>query len=238
MWSLVLLGGLSPSLCTDSEKYRSPNFNFISQAFQIRYSLPEWCRRGLSRDEVPKASGSLHLHFFAKVSNFEQTRPEIVLSVFNAERLIGKFRHEMTISPQTRGRAHRLLTYEAVTGETSVPTESASLRVYAKLRRPLCALAGVVGFRSLASRALTLARAEAPNLSAVQITMDGNLQGLNELEPQIKKDGAEQGDAILIAQLLGLLCTFIGEALTLRLVRDVWPDAAFDDRDSGNGRKA
>jgi hypothetical protein len=68
--------------------------------------------------------------------------------------------------------------------------------------------------------------------------MDGNIQGLRELEAQIKKDGAEQGDAILIAQLLGLLCTFIGEALTLRLVRDVWPDAAFDDPGSANGRKA
>jgi hypothetical protein len=28
-----------------------------------------------------------------------------------------------------------------------------------------------------------------------------------------------------VAQLLGLLVTFIGEPLTLRLVRDAWPDA-------------
>ena len=133
--------------------------------------------------------------------------------------------------------ARRLLAYESVAGETAVPTEAASLRVYEKLRRPLCALAGVAGFWSLASRALTLAKAEAPALSAVQITMDGDLQGLTELEPQIDKDRAEQGDAILITQLLGLLCTFIGEALTLRLLRDVWPEAAFDDPYSANGRK-
>jgi hypothetical protein len=144
--------------------------------------------------------------------------------------------NEMMHPSQTQGLAQRLLAYEAVAGQTSVPTESAVLNVYEKLRRPLCALAGVAGFQSLASRALTLARAEAPSLSAVQITMDGNLQGLLELQLQIKKDGAEQGDAILIAQLLGLLCTFIGEALTLRLLRDVWPDAAFDDPDSANGR--
>jgi hypothetical protein len=134
--------------------------------------------------------------------------------------------------------ARRLLAYEAVTGEASVSTESASLRVYEKLRHPLCALAGVAGFQSLASRALTLARAEVPNLSAVQVTADGSLQGLGELSPQSDTDHAEPGGVILIAQLLGLLRTFIGEALTLRLVRDVWPDAAFDDRDSGNGRKA
>ena len=49
---------------------------------------------------------------------------------------------------------------------------------------------------------------------------------------------AKEGGAILIAQLLGLLLTFIGEGLTLRLVQDVWPEAAFDDRDSGKERKA
>jgi hypothetical protein len=130
-----------------------------------------------------------------------------------------------------------LLAYEAVTGETSVPTESASLRVYAKLRRPLCALAGVAGFQSLASRALTLARAEAPSLSAVQVTGDGSIQGLGELSPQSDTDHVGEGVAILIAQLLGLLRTFIGEALTLRLVRELWRDAAFDDPNFGDGEK-
>ena len=99
--------------------------------------------------------------------------------------------------------ARRLLAYESVAGETAVPTEAASLRVYEKLRRPLCALAGVAGFWSLASRALTLAKAEAPALSAVQITMDGDLQGLTELEPQIDKDRAEQGDADAQNKLAG-----------------------------------
>ena len=139
--------------------------------------------------------------------------------------------------PQTLDLARRLLAYEAVAGETSVPTESANLRVYEKLRRPLCALAGVAGFQSLASRALTLARAEVPSLSAVQVTADGSIQGLGELSPQSDTDHVGEGVAILIAQLLGLLRTFIGEALTLRLVRDLWPDAAFDDPNFGDGEK-
>ena len=130
---------------------------------------------------------------------------------------------ETMLPPETRVLAKRLLAYEAVNGETSVPAESAALRVYEKLRRHLCALAGVAGFQSLASRALTLARAEAPGLSAVQITSDGTLQGLGQLEPAIDND--EGGDGvILIAHLLGLLFIFIGQALTLRLVQDVWPD--------------
>jgi hypothetical protein len=143
----------------------------------------------------------------------------------------------MKNSPETRDWAHRLLAYEAVAGETSAPAESAAVRVYEKLRRPLCALAGIAGFRSLASRALTLAKAEAPALSAVQVTADGLLQGLDELESQSDKDHAEQEASILIAQLLGLLRTFIGETLTLRLVQDAWPDAAFDDPNTRTGEQ-
>ena len=140
--------------------------------------------------------------------------------------------------PESRYLAQRLLTYEAVAGKTSKATDSAALRVFAKLRRPLITLAGVAGFRSLLSRALALARAEAPSLSAVQVAADGSLQGLDELEPQIDKDQAGEGGAILIAQLIGLLLTFIGEGLTLRMVQDVWPEAAFDGRVSEKERKA
>lgn len=127
----------------------------------------------------------------------------------------------------------RLLAYEAIAGKTSEPTQSAALRVYEKLRRPLFTLIGVAGFRSLASRALTLAQTEAPGLSVVQVTADGSLQGLGELDQQIEKDLAEEGGAILIAQLLGLLSTFVGIAFALRLVQDAWPDAAFGDHNSG-----
>jgi len=134
--------------------------------------------------------------------------------------------------------ARRLLTYEAAVGKNSKSTESEAFRVCEKLRQPLCSLAGVAGFRSLLSRALALARAEAPSLSAVQVGADGSLKGLDELGLQNDKDLSKAGGAILIAQLLGLLLTFIGEGITLRLVQDVWPESALDDRDSGKEKKA
>jgi hypothetical protein len=143
---------------------------------------------------------------------------------------------EIVSLPESRHLAQRLLAYEAVAGKNSEPAESAAFRVCAKLRRPLTILAGVAGFRSLLSRALTLATAEAPSLSAVQVTADGSLKGLDELEPQIDKGQARDGGAILIAQLIGLLLTFIGEGLTLRLVQDVWPEAAFNGRVSEKER--
>ena len=138
----------------------------------------------------------------------------------------------------SRNLAWRLLAYEAAGGRNSEPTESAAFRVCEKLRRPLCSLAGVAGFRSLLSRALALARAEDPSLSGVRVGADGSLKGLHELGPQKDKDMSEEGGALLIAQLLGLLLTFIGEGLTLRMVQDVWPESTFDDRDSGKEGKA
>ena len=132
--------------------------------------------------------------------------------------------------PESRYLAQRLLAYEAVAGKNSEPAESAAFRVCAKLRRPLTILAGVAGFRSLLSRALALATAEAPSLSAVQVAADGSLKGLDELASQTGKEQAGDGGDILVAQLIGLLLTFIGEGLTLRLVQDVWPEAAFDSR--------
>jgi hypothetical protein len=121
--------------------------------------------------------------------------------------------------------------------KTSLTTGSTISRVYEKLRRSLCALAGVAGFRSLASRALTLAKAEAPSLSAMQVTADGSLQVPSEAESEGDKLTAGESGVILLAQLIGLLHAFIGEALTLRLLQDVWPNAVFDDCDSEDGEK-
>ena len=130
--------------------------------------------------------------------------------------------------PESRRLAQRLLACEAVAGGNSEPAESAAFRVCAKLRQPLTIFAGLAGFRSLLSRALTLARAEAPSLSAVQVAADGSVKGLDELASQTGKEQAGDGGDSLVAQLIGLLLTFIGEGLTLRLIQDVWPEAAFD----------
>ncbi len=80
---------------------------------------------------------------------------------------------------------------------------------------------GVDAFQVLASRALALAKSESPRLSAVQITANGGLRGLGEVESQTDTDEDGEVGVILIAQLLGLFLTFLGEATTLRLIEDL-----------------
>ena len=133
----------------------------------------------------------------------------------------------MSLPPQ-RDLAQRLLAYENTAGKTSEPKEFSAFRVCETLRQPLCALAGVAGCRSLLSRALTLARAEAPSLSAVQVAADGSLQGLDELRPQVDEDQAREAGIILITQLLGLLVRVVGEGMALQLVTsEILPDFRF-----------
>jgi hypothetical protein len=122
---------------------------------------------------------------------------------------------------KTLDLARSLVAFQAEAGKTALETEPASVRVYERLRRQLSAPVGNDGFQSLASRALALARSESPRLSAVHVLANGGLRGLGEVESQT--DGDEDGEAgiILIAQLLGLFLTFLGEATTMRLIEDL-----------------
>jgi hypothetical protein len=121
----------------------------------------------------------------------------------------------------TRELARSLVASEADASTTSLHTEPATVRVYERLRRQLGSPVGVDGFQALASRALALAKSQSPRLGAVQVTANGGLQGLGEVESQT--DSEEDGEAgiILIALLLGLFLTFLGEATTLRLIEDL-----------------
>jgi hypothetical protein len=119
--------------------------------------------------------------------------------------------------------------YESAAAKPAGVNNSPAFRVCEKLRQPLSRLAGVAGFRSLLSRALALANDEVRWMKAIHVRADGSLEGLDEAQSQLSETEIADGEIVLIAQLIGLLATFIGEELTLRLVQESWPDAAFDD---------
>ena len=122
---------------------------------------------------------------------------------------------------KTRDLARSLVAREADSSAASLQTEPASVRVYERLRRQLGAPVGSDGFQSLATRALALARSESPRLDAVQIMANGGVRGLCEVESQTNSDEYGEVGVILIAQLLGLFLTLLGESTTLRLIEDL-----------------
>jgi hypothetical protein len=136
-----------------------------------------------------------------------------------------------TGSPQIHDLARRLLALEAARGQPSYGQGDEAVRICEKLRALLSKLVGVAGFGSLLSRALALAKAEVPSLGRLRVRTDGSLEGFEEVEWDLVTEARENGGHVLVAQLLGLLITFIGLSLTLSLLRDAWSDATLGGMD-------
>ena len=136
-----------------------------------------------------------------------------------------------TPSPSIRDLARRLLAAEAATQSAAEPRVHPAVRVCEKLRVSLTRFAGVDGFAALLRRALALAREEVPALHGITEKADGSIEGLEKLVADAGNSGVGGSDAAvaITVHLLGLLVTFIGEPLTVRLAREAWPDASLDE---------
>src|SRR5579859_5673838 len=111
-----------------------------------------------------------------------------------------------------RDLARILVADETDAGKDNLHAELATMRVYERLRKQLGASVGIGGFKVLASRALALAKSESPRLNAVKVAENGGLIGLGEARSIADTDEDRKVGIILIAQLLGLFLTFLGEA--------------------------
>ena len=136
-----------------------------------------------------------------------------------------------SVFPAIRDLARRILAIEGArtnAGETPV---DAAVRACAKLQVPLSQFMGCVGFYSLLSRALGLAKKEVPALQVVHVRPDGSLAGFDQIDRGQDAGEFENGRVALVAHLLNLLVTFIGASLALRIACDGWPDASIDKMD-------
>lgn len=128
----------------------------------------------------------------------------------------------------------RQLISEELNRRGAAETEArAAIRVCDKLGRALALVAGNRGYRSLLARALALASAEVSWLTQAEVGPGGSLELSAEAEAKLGRKEAERGGLALVGHLLELLATFIGEALTLRLVQQVWPKAALNPVSKG-----
>jgi hypothetical protein len=132
-------------------------------------------------------------------------------------------------TPPTRDLAMRLIAFDTRKSKAPGIQNPDAFQVCDKLRPHMVTLVGNEAFRALLAHALALAKAEVPALRAVQVKADGTLEMSDEIRAQIQADKFFEGRVVLLAQLLGLLVAFIGENLTLGLVRETWPKVALDN---------
>jgi len=133
-----------------------------------------------------------------------------------------------TAAPEIEELARRLLALELALDNSSAGRADVALQVIEELRVRLIKLAGIHGFRSLLSRALTLTKNQVPSLTSIQVRADGTLEGFDAMDKGPKAGASEQAGILLVTHLLGLLVTFIGGPLTLQLLRDKWPEASLE----------
>jgi hypothetical protein len=125
-----------------------------------------------------------------------------------------------------RDLARRMLAVEAANKSAVDAHVHEAVRVCEKLRVSLTRLTGADGFASLLRRALALAKVEVPSLQSIEVKSDCSV--FEQLAAD-SRDGATDAGVAIIARLLGLLITFIGASLTVRLVGDNWPGALLDE---------
>lgn len=114
-----------------------------------------------------------------------------------------------------------LVTHETRVGNLTATWAAAA--VCDKLRPTLSTLMGATGFRTLLTRALVIACREAPALCKLEVDTAGTLVGSDAAPGQIDKSPDIASDVVLVAQLLSLLTAFIGDGLTLQILREIWP---------------
>jgi hypothetical protein len=121
-------------------------------------------------------------------------------------------------------------------GEAEAVLDAAE-QVCRKLSGRLERLVTVVGYRALLGRALHLAGDEFPYLQGVRAgaNEDACFDGLREKTEGVEPAMLHVALTTVFGTVIGLLTTFIGDDLTARLVREVWPRAPFDGIDPQRG---
>lgn len=97
-------------------------------------------------------------------------------------------------------------------------------RIAARLHEELARVIGSAGLDVLFRRSLVLARRAHPALAGVTAGPRGALAGLDDGARDRRALG--EGATAVVAHFMELLVVLIGEDLAMRLVRDLWPEAA------------
>lgn len=134
-----------------------------------------------------------------------------------------------------RELAQHVITVESAGNISPEGTVAAAFSVCEKFRDPLSTLMGAGGFSALMGRTVAVAATEMPWLKGVSVAQDGTLAGFNASEMRGNAKDFSEGALVLVAQLLGLLVAFIGEDLTFRLVRELWPGVSPEGIDLQQG---
>lgn len=134
-----------------------------------------------------------------------------------------------TRAPEDVELAIRLLSHDDADGRSAVERATADGRVHALLAERLAPLIGAAGAQALLQRSLKLTRVEFPCFEGVVVALERGeppSAAITELAAALSKldpKAASEASAALLATVLGLLKSLIGEQLVLQILRSSFP---------------
>jgi hypothetical protein len=128
------------------------------------------------------------------------------------------------IRPTVRAWSLRIIEREIAGRDTAADIGAALENAFGRLHRLMSSLVGNVGFAAVMSRAVHVTQPRCPCIEAAELEIGETLR-MRGLAAAIERDGADPVVACaaeLLGTTLDLLCAFIGEELTLRIIRTGW----------------
>jgi hypothetical protein len=114
-----------------------------------------------------------------------------------------------------------MLAHEGDVGRSSEECAAAAWRVYEKLNARLAPLLGSAGVQALFVRSAKLAQAQYGSL--IEVATPGGMKRLGAALQSLDPAAATEVATALVGTFLELMNTFIGERLTLLILRSAWP---------------
>ncbi|WP_437965522.1 hypothetical protein WMF04_38700 [Sorangium sp. So ce260] len=136
-----------------------------------------------------------------------------------------------------RALSRRIIEHEIAGRETPADIAQGTEGAFRRLYQVMSTVIGPAGFQAVLTRAVHLTRRSCPAFNACDVTYGDTvvMRGMTEL---IEREGAAQAReaaVVLLDNVITLLCSFIGEGLTFRLLRRGW--TGLSDGAEGSGRE-
>ena len=119
-------------------------------------------------------------------------------------------------------RAKRLLASEGASAEGSTECAAAAGRVYEKLDAHLAPLLGRAGVQALFARSAKVSLSGLASVAELAAAVEGSTELSTWLQSRHPEDAAKTA-SVFFGAFLELITTFIGERLTVQVLRSAWP---------------
>jgi len=122
----------------------------------------------------------------------------------------------------------RLYAYQACVAHAPNTPGNPKFYVVEALCSRITTMCGSAGLCAMLSRALLATHSQFPWLRMVHVSPLGDIEGLDQIQPPPDPDEAMRCEMALLGLLVELLRSFVGETLTVQLLKTVWPLAGLN----------